>query len=304
MRIESLQYFVVTADCKSMTLSGTLLHISQQCISREIKQLEQELGAQLFVRSKQGVTLTEDGQKAYHTALLILKQFDGFSKMFQQRSFSQVNLAIGSYSGFKPHLDSILKIYQKKHFDISVYEYNSSTEQLAHALHNGTIDIALRQLEKHFLEELDTSKQYQHFILLTEPVQALINATSHNATISCIQMEKIDQFRIEFYCDTTDEIPLYQRIVQRYATDLNILYKGNNTEKAWDLFVQNNSIAIMTKSLAHFVLDALPMRLVPINKDIAICTVLSVKSDLLVQPYVQDLIEVFKVFFAQYASDG
>lgn len=90
MRIESLQYFIVTADCRSMTSASDMLYISQQSISREIKGLENELGTTLFLRSKNGVELTANGQKAYDSAKQLLNQFYAFCSQFKESASFQI----------------------------------------------------------------------------------------------------------------------------------------------------------------------------------------------------------------------
>lgn len=298
MRIESLKYFVVTADCRSMTLSSKVLHVSQQCISREIKQLEAEMGRPLFWRSKAGVALTEDGELAYQKAQQILQDFADFGQLFQTEVGRK--LTIGAYIGFKQHIDSVNNIFQRTHSQIAIEEYYSSTEQLVHALSSGTVDFALWQLEKEELLTLGPQTVYTPIILLEESVQILLSATPANAELKYFELSKLDQYPIMFYCDSAQETPLYQRIAQRYCDHLNVLYKGNNMEKSWNVFERRNAIAFMTKSLTGMVQNNSAMRLVPIDQKITVCTVLSVRNDLLDSAEIEELIDIFKAFFQQF----
>lgn len=298
MRIESLKYFVVTADCRSMTLSGEVLHVSQQCISREIKQLEAEMGQQLFWRSKAGVALTEEGERAYQAALQVLQQFADFEQLF--RTEEGRRLTIGAYIGFKQHLGSIINIFQGTHPQITIEEYYSSTEQLVHALSSGTVDFALWQLEKDNLLALEPQTVYTPIVLLEEPVQILFSATPANAELKCFELNKLGQYPIMFYCDSAQETPLYQRIAQRYCDHLNVLYKGNNMEKSWHVFERRNAIALMTKSLTGMLQNSSAMRLIPIDQEIIVCTVLSIRNDLLNTAESGELIDIFKAFFLQF----
>ncbi len=300
MRIESLRYFIVTADCENMTLSSKLLHTSQQCVSREIKQLEHELGIQLFVRSKSGVILTDEGQKAYQFALPILQQIDAFSKAFSNDATAPFTLTIGSHPGFLTHLNSISKIYQAICPSIIFNEYCISSGQLSMDMQNSVIDLALHQIEKGSTSIGDLSKQYTHFVLLEEPLQALININSANAALNCLPMESLHDFGILFYCYSAEEISLYQHIAQRYSPDLNILYKGNNVQKAQRLFINYHSVSLVTRSLAAQDLLRAPVRLIPVDQDIIISTILSVRLELIDLDYIQALIEVFQAFFQQY----
>lgn len=72
MRLEQLEYFVETAKQHTMSGAAQELSISPQNISKAISQLERELGATLFSRSKQGVTLTPIGESVFAVAAEIL----------------------------------------------------------------------------------------------------------------------------------------------------------------------------------------------------------------------------------------
>ena len=62
MRTEQLEYFVVTADLKSINKAAEQLYVVQSTISTALKKLEDEIGGPLLIKSYQGVELTELGQ--------------------------------------------------------------------------------------------------------------------------------------------------------------------------------------------------------------------------------------------------
>ncbi len=61
MEIRVLKYFLVVAREENITRAAQLLHITQPTLSRQLIQLEEELGVQLFRRSKYRIILTDDG---------------------------------------------------------------------------------------------------------------------------------------------------------------------------------------------------------------------------------------------------
>ena len=63
-----LEYFVLAADLGSVTKAAALLHVSQPTVSRQLMELEGELGKTLLNRGRQGLTLTEDGLRFRETA--------------------------------------------------------------------------------------------------------------------------------------------------------------------------------------------------------------------------------------------
>lgn len=72
MDLRVLRYFVSAAQNKSISAASKALYITQPTLTRQFKELEEELGQELFVRSKSGIELTEKGELFYERALEIL----------------------------------------------------------------------------------------------------------------------------------------------------------------------------------------------------------------------------------------
>ena len=61
MEIRTLKYFLAIAREENMTNAANLLHVSQSALSRQMSDLEEELGTQLFIRHNRKMLLTDDG---------------------------------------------------------------------------------------------------------------------------------------------------------------------------------------------------------------------------------------------------
>ena len=61
MELRLLQYFLAVAREQSVSGAAEYLHLSQPTLSRQLKDLEEELGKQLFLRGNRKITLTEEG---------------------------------------------------------------------------------------------------------------------------------------------------------------------------------------------------------------------------------------------------
>jgi LysR family nitrogen assimilation transcriptional regulator len=71
-----LTYFLRIAELGSFTRAAAALHVAQPALSRQIKQLEEDLGVMLFARSESGISLTEAGVLLAERARVLLQQFE------------------------------------------------------------------------------------------------------------------------------------------------------------------------------------------------------------------------------------
>jgi len=74
MELRHLRYFVTAAEEKNISRASVRLHISQPAVSRQIKDLEEELGVPLFKRLRDGLELTDAGNSALVHAREVLRQ--------------------------------------------------------------------------------------------------------------------------------------------------------------------------------------------------------------------------------------
>ena len=83
MNILYLKYAVEVAECGTMNKAADKLYVAQPNLSRAIKELERELGITIFIRNKQGMTLTPDGEKLIAYGRDILRRIDETEAVFR-----------------------------------------------------------------------------------------------------------------------------------------------------------------------------------------------------------------------------
>lgn len=74
MELRQLRYFVAVADERSISSAARKLHVVQSAVSHQVARLEEEVGAELLVRHKHGISLTSAGEQFYRQARAIVKQ--------------------------------------------------------------------------------------------------------------------------------------------------------------------------------------------------------------------------------------
>ena len=137
--------FYYVAKCRSITQASTLLFSNQPNVTRTIKNLETELGCVLFVRSKQGVQRTPEGEKLFEHIRIALEHIEaGEEEIALQKSMQSGIVTIGA-SEVALHclLLPILKKYRQLYPGVRIRVSNHSTPQALTALKNGLVDIAV-----------------------------------------------------------------------------------------------------------------------------------------------------------------
>ncbi|MBD2258300.1 LysR family transcriptional regulator [Pseudanabaena sp. FACHB-2040] len=141
MELRQLKYFVTVAEELNFRRAAERLFMEQPPLSRQIRQLEDELSVELFYRSRRGVTLTPAGQAFLDEARLTLAQAERAAKVAQQ-AVQPKKLTVGfSICAFNRVLPEIIQSYRQQLPDVVVTLTEMSTEAQIQALLNGTIDI-------------------------------------------------------------------------------------------------------------------------------------------------------------------
>ena len=145
MEFRVLQYFLTVAREESISRAAEIIHVTQPTLSRQIAQLEEELGAPLFVRGKK-TTLTEAGVMLRKKAEDIEFLMDTIKADFRSRKdvVGEIRIGSGIYAGSNAFLEKLPEFtarYPKVRFDI----YTASADLLKERLERGLLDFAVMQ---------------------------------------------------------------------------------------------------------------------------------------------------------------
>ena len=94
MELRTLRYFLAVAQEGNITRAADILHLTQPTLSRQIMDLERELGVTLMLRGKNGLTLTDDGTFFRQRAQEIVELADRLEKNFAQRQGSVSGMVV------------------------------------------------------------------------------------------------------------------------------------------------------------------------------------------------------------------
>lgn len=145
MELRVLQYFLAIAREETIIGAAETLHITQPTLSRQMKDLEDELGKQLFIRSNKKITLTEEGMLLRQRAEEIVNLVNKTEQEIMS-SESLLNGVVYIGSGESHSLKVITKSIRKmqnQYPDVKFNIHSGNADDVIEKLDNGLIDFAL-----------------------------------------------------------------------------------------------------------------------------------------------------------------
>jgi DNA-binding transcriptional LysR family regulator len=145
MTLQQLRYFLAAAEHGSFTAAARALYVAQPSLSEQVRQLEAELGVDLFVRAGRGIALTEAGRAFRPEAARVL---DGVGRardvVRDVRELRGGTLSFGMYgtaSGFL--IADLVGDFRKRHPDVRLRLVGQNSSRVADAVREGRLEAAL-----------------------------------------------------------------------------------------------------------------------------------------------------------------
>ena len=188
MELRHLRYFLAVGEALNFTNAAARLRVAQPALSRQIQDLEDEIGVDLLHRSSRGVTLTAEGKLFLEEVRELLKHAD--------ESIERVRaLARGEYGelhiGYAPVpsteiLPPTLAAFQKAVPRVKVLLHDLSSDQLIAGLRNGTLELAI-MVEP--IGEQTVGIEFE--VLRTEGLCVAMSAAQPLARLKSIPLERL-----------------------------------------------------------------------------------------------------------------
>ena len=142
MELRHLRYFVAVAEAENVSRAALKLHVSQPGLSRQIRDLEDEIGFQLFERSAKSLKLSDAGKKFFAEAQAVLLRADEAVKNARAVAGGEIHV------GYAPSLTvqilpPALRAFQAKFPNVRVALHDLSTEEMVAQLREGKLQLSL-----------------------------------------------------------------------------------------------------------------------------------------------------------------
>jgi LysR family hca operon transcriptional activator len=249
LELRHLRYFVAVAEARSLKLAAEeKLHITQPSLSRQIRDLEHEVGASLFVRSARGVELTAAGRIFLDHARVMLSQAETAVQSVRQianptKPYFSLGFMIGHESSWLP---KALALLHDELPNMHVVISTQNSPQLAAALSHGLIDAA-------FLRREDGGPGLEFRLLVEESFEVFLPKDHPLAAQTRIGVqEMVGQTFLSVSgnaLSVSGKPPALRRAIDRYLKESNVAirpsHEVDNLGSVMSLIASTGGIALL-----------------------------------------------------------
>lgn len=146
MELRLLRYFLAVAREENITAAAESLHITQPTLSKQLMDLEDEIGKKLFIRGKRKITLTEDGillrKRAGEIVNLVDKTEAEIKKSDNESISGDVYIGGGETKGMKI-IAKVIKNMQKEYPNVHFHLFSGNSDDIIERLDKGLLDFGV-----------------------------------------------------------------------------------------------------------------------------------------------------------------
>jgi DNA-binding transcriptional LysR family regulator len=253
MELRQLEYFLAVAEEQNFTRAAERVHISQSGISAQIRQLERELGAELFDRSARVATLTVAGKAALHHARAALAAAKSVGQAVGEvTDLIRGRLSVGMVVGctVTPLFDA-LAAFHRAHPGVEISLLEDNSDRLAEAVSAGTIDLALIGTADSPPDGLDA------LTLVSERLVAAVPAGHPLAKHRRVKLRDVTRYPIVCMPPGTGLRKVFDQACAAQSRQPVIALEASAAEAIADLAARGLGVAILSTSMAERFRDRL-----------------------------------------------
>jgi LysR family hca operon transcriptional activator len=249
MDLRHLRYFVAVAEEGSFTVAAERrLHTAQPSLSRQIRDLEYEIGVQLLTRSPRGVELTAAGQVFLDHARLALAQVEAAGEAARRAAQpAKPSFALGFLTGQEMDwLPKAMNILRDTLPSIDVKVSSQYSPQLADALMRRKLDLA-------FMRPEAQTPDLEYKVVVKEPLVVVLPSNHRLASCETIAPQDIVD---EIFLGMSDTAPTLQIIIDDYlrrsGINLRPAHKIDNLGMAMSLVASTRGVTLLPAYAKNF----------------------------------------------------
>jgi len=242
MELRHLRYFVAVVEAGSLTEAAEKrLHTSQPSLSRQIRDLEYEVGFELLTRSASGVVMTAAGRAFIDHARIALAQVEAAREAARRAAQpGKRTFAVGFQTGVEMDwLPAVTKILRDELRNLELNVSSDYSPDLADALRRGKIDAAIIRVEPNFPELT--------FVPVAEEALIVLMPSDHPLTV----LDEIDPHALigEIFISGSKKAAVLRRVTEEFlkraGVDITPTHGVDNIAVAISLVASTRGLSLM-----------------------------------------------------------
>jgi LysR family hca operon transcriptional activator len=257
MELRHLRYFVAVAETESLTLAAkSRLHTSQPSLSRQIRDLEEEIGAQLMTRTARGIELTPAGRAFLDHARGVLSQVDAAAAAARRVAHpAKPCFALGFLTGHElTWMPEALRILRDELPNIDVMISSQYSPLLADGLSKGKIDAAFLRREKGV-------PGLAFRLLAKEPLVVILPNDHHLAALKAISPSDLVG---ETFVAASDTAPVLRKVIDNYlklsGVDIKPHHEADHLAMGMSLIASTRGVGLLPAYAQNFIPSSVTSR--------------------------------------------
>jgi LysR family hca operon transcriptional activator len=262
MELRHLRYFVAVAEAGGLSVAAQQkLHTSQPSLSRQIRDLEDEVGAQLLVRRARGIELTPAGRAFLEHARSVLSQVEAAAEAARRAAHpTKPCFAMGFLTGHElTWMPEALRILRDELPNIDVMISSQYSPLLAKALLTGTVDAAFLRREKGVAE-------LAYRVLVKEPLMVILPNDHRLAALKAISPRDLAG---EIFVTVSDTAPVLRVVIDNYLKRSGIkvrpTHEADHLAMGMSLIASTRGVGLLPAYAQNFLPSSVTSR--PIEGD-------------------------------------
>jgi LysR family hca operon transcriptional activator len=249
IELRHLRYFVAVAEAGSLTVAAEQrLHTAQPSLSRQIRDLEAEVGVPLLIRSVRGMELTAAGRAFLDHARLALSQVEAAAEAARRAAKpAKPSFALGFLTGQEMDwLPEAMHVLRDELPSIDVKVSSEYSPLLADGLMRGRLDLAFMRPERHMPD-------LAYKVVTQEPLLVVLPSDHRLASRKTVAIQDIAN---ETFIGMSKTAPLLQMTIDTYlkscGVDIHAEHEVDNLAMAISLVASTRGVTLMPDYARNF----------------------------------------------------
>ena len=246
MELRQLKYFIRVAECLNFSEAAKESCISQSTLSQQIKQLEQELGSELFLRNSRTVSLTEAGMELLPYARTTIKDADAcIERIRDLKDILTGTMNIGVTYSFSPILTETIFSFIKKYPKVKLNIFYKPMSELMDMLRDRKVDFVLAFKPSAPMEGIESHILFQNYLA------AIVSSTHSLASEKKVSLEQIAQHGIALPSKGLQARNMLDKVLERYNFNLKARIELNDPDILLNLVRLSNLVTVLAEASIH-----------------------------------------------------